>query len=207
MRILVGTPVHASKDYSIEKWLANIALIQQIYPMDVFIVDNSDTPRYSEILKNYCLKHKVKNYSVIHIEEVGSRLNLDERLSISREVIRHEVLDKEYGAWFSWECDIIIPPEVVGKLIRMSKNYSIIGHAYPHRIEPDVVNAELGITLINRKVLEEFSFLNSYGHVDPINPNCAYGGDVWFCVWARRRYGRKYTHVYKTNQQIYHLDK
>ena len=204
MRILIGTPIHQVKDYAMERWLKNVAELRAVYAADLLMVDNSPDPSYMEKIKEYSTKYNLRDYKLIHIDLDPSSI-LDEKLARSREVIRQEVLSKNYDAWFSWECDIIIPIDILKKLIGLAKSHLMIAQAYPSRSNSKEFNAELGLTLVRREILKEFSFLNNYGHVDALQPNCAYGGDVWFCVWVRRKYGRKYTHAYKITKPIYHL--
>lgn len=202
MKILIGTPIHISKDYAMKRWLENVARLE--YPADLLLVDNSPGAAYLEKIKSYCKKYGVTNYKLVHID-VDPGSILDERLAQSRELIRQEVLTNCYDAWFSWECDTIIPPDALTKLVGVIKNFWMVSHAYPNRNDPNQINAELGITLIKRRVLAEYSFLHSYGHVDPLQPNCAYSGDVWFSTWIQRNYEEKYIHVYKIIKPIYHL--
>lgn len=205
MRILIATPIHQLKDYCMERWLESVSKLLKVSTADFLMVDNSPGTDYLKKIKSYCKKYGLTNYKLVHID-IDPRSTLDEKLAKSREVIRQEVLNNGYDAWFSWECDIIIPPNALIRLVDIIKNFWMISHAYPNRIDPTRINAELGITLIKRRVLEEFSFLHSYGHVDPLQPNCVYGSDVWFSTWMQRNHGEKYNHVYKIIKPIYHLN-
>lgn len=204
MKILIGTPVHESKDYSMERWISSVSKLD--YPFDLLMVDNSENPRYIDRLHKYCEKYGVTNYRVIHID-IDQDAVLDERLAKSREIIRKEVLAKNYDAWFSLECDVIAPPDALTKLVGLIDNYWMAGHIYPARGVPDGTNAELGIALIKRGVLEKYSFINSYGLVDPEMPNCWYGGDIWFIRQIDLSHGGKRINVSGIIKPIYHLNK
>src|SRR3989344_4069835 len=106
MRVLIGTPIHISKDYCMERWLENVS--QLTYPADLFLVDNSPGLGYVEKVKGYCTKYKIMNYKIEHLE-INQKLGPDIRIEVSQETIRHYVLTHNYDAWFSWECDQIIP--------------------------------------------------------------------------------------------------
>ena len=43
MKILIGTPIHEVKDYAMERWLENVAKLQEVTPCDLLLVDNSRT--------------------------------------------------------------------------------------------------------------------------------------------------------------------
>lgn len=202
MKILLGTPVHECKDYAMERWLESISNLD--YPFDLLMVDNSDNPRYVDKVHVYCKKHGVTNYKLVHID-VGKDVVLDERLAQSRELIRKEVLDKGYDAWFSLECDVIAPPNALSKLVDLIDDYWMASHAYPGRDNPMDVNVEFGIALIKRKALEKYGFANEYGHVDHLRPDCWYGNDVWFIRRIDRDNEGKYIHVYGTIKPVYHL--
>jgi hypothetical protein len=41
MKVLIGTPIHQVKDYSMERWLANVRELRAHTPADLVLVDNS----------------------------------------------------------------------------------------------------------------------------------------------------------------------
>ena len=173
----MGTPVHECKDYAMERWLKSVSELD--YPFDLLLVDNSENPGYVKKLHAYCKKYEITNYKLLHVD-VDKDTILDERLAKSRELIRREVLDKNYGAWFSLECDVIAPPDALSKLVKLIKDYWMVSHAYPTREIPNETHAQLGISLINRKALTALGFINGYGYVNPLSPKSWYGSDVWF---------------------------
>src|SRR3989344_4936869 len=109
MRVLIGTPIHESKDYAMDKWLENVVRLE--YPADLLLVDNSAGPAYAQKVKEYCAKYGVKNYRVEHFEVNNDHLDnaKSQKVEIAQEIIRRETLTGAYDAWFSWECDQIIP--------------------------------------------------------------------------------------------------
>lgn len=204
MKILIGTPVHESKDYSMERWLCSVSKFD--YPFDLLMVDNSDNAGYVKKIRRYCQKYGVANYKLIHID-VGKNTILDEKLARSREVIRQAILGKDYDAWFSLECDVIAPADALTKLVNLINGYWMVRHVYPARDNPNDINAELGISLIKRRVLEKYGFINEYGFVDPLQPNSWYGNDVWFIVRIDRSNEEKLIVVSGIIKPIYHLAK
>ena len=175
MKILIGTPIHQVKDYAMERWLANVSKLE--YPADLFMVDNSPGLDYVEKVRGYCAKYGVKNYKIGHLE-INPVLNSDTRVEMSQEVIRQELLAKDYDAWFSWECDQLIPTNALGELVRMMKagNYMMIHPNSWAREIPNEPNANFGCALIKRECLEKYGFLLEY----PGMPDCWHGGEVWF---------------------------
>jgi len=202
LRILVGTPVHECKDYAMERWLRSVSKLN--YPYDLLLVDNSDNLEYIDKLRKYCKKYGVSNYKLVHID-VGRNAILDERLASSREVIRKEVLDKGYDGWFSLECDIITPPDALSKLVNLIDDYWVVSHVYPSRADSHQINEQLGVTLVKRPVLEKYTFINGYGFVNPLLPDCWYGNDVWFIRRIDISSRGKHINVGGIIKPIYHL--
>ena len=177
MRVLIGTPIHEVKDYSMEKWLENVARLQRQYLADLLMVDNSPGLDYVEKVKGYCAKYGLENYTIKHIE-VHQANGADERIGRSREVIRQEILTHNYDAWFSWECDQVIPPDALNKLIQLmgEGNFMMVCHNSWAREIPGEPNNAFGCTLVSRAPLEKYGFLLEY----PNMPNSWHGGETWF---------------------------
>jgi len=204
MKILIGTPIHEIKDYSMEKWLESVSKFD--YPADLLMVDNSPSINYVKRVRGYCKKYGINNYKLIHIN-VNQDSILDERLSQSREVIRQEILTKEYDAWCSIECDVIAPPNAITKLVDLIRRYWMVSHVYPSRVYSNKNNAEFGIALIKRRALEKLGFLKGYGNIDPLEPTCWYGNDVWFIKQLDDKSNGKRRVVHEKIYPIYHLNK
>jgi hypothetical protein len=185
-----------------ERWLENVAKLE--YPTDLLLVDNSPTSSYIEIVKGYCKKYGITNYKLVHID-VTPDMEIDERLARSRELIRREVLGKGYDAWYSLECDVIVPPDALTKLVDLIKDYWMASHAYPSRSNPDDFNIEFGTTLIKHQTLERYGFLDGYGYCDPLRPDSKFEGDVWFIRRINRDKEAKNINLFGIIKPIYHL--
>lgn len=172
MKILLGTPIHESKDYCIKEWLAQLSQFDSS-TVDVLLVDNSDSTAYINTLDS-------SSYEVYHIE-VDSQANQDERISRSREVIRQRVIDENYDYWFSLESDVFVPSNTITELLRFGDEFHAVHHCYPSRynIDESIVGG-FGCSLIKKEALEEFGFLLEYGKIDSLNPNCWHGSEEWF---------------------------
>ena len=202
MKILIGTPIHQIKDYSMERWLENVAKLQKVYPADLLLVDNSPGLEYVEKVKGYCKKYGIKNYKIEHIEI--HQEDRDERIGRSREIIRQYILISNFDAWFSWESDQIIPPDTLKKLAKIMEagHYMII---HPNswtrdkvlKSEPEI---SFGVCLISREPLEKYGFLLEYPNMN----NCWHGGDVWFKKQVLKG-GGNYIEIYGLIKPIYHL--
>ena len=204
MKILIGTPVHECKDYAMEKWLKSVSKLD--YPFDLLMVDNSDNPKYVDKLHSYCKKHGITNYKIAHID-VGQDTILDERLARAREVVRQKMLSGDYDAWCSLECDVVVPPDALTKLVSLIDDYWMICHTYPARGNPNAINAQFGISLVKRKVLEKYTFIKGYGFVNPFRPDSWYGSDVWFIRQIDLNKKGKHITVSGIIKPIYHLAK
>ena len=204
IKILIGTPVHESKNYGMERWLNSVSKLD--YPFDLLLVDNSDNPEYAKQLHKYCKKIGLNNYHLIRAN-VARGSPLDERLSVCREIIRQEVLKGNYDYWCSLECDVIVPPDSLTKLIDLTHDYWMVSHAYPARNNSSQTNAEFGVALIKRKCLKSLGFLGEYGYIDSFVPKSWQGNDVWFIKRIGRQNRGKYIHVYGIIKPIYHLNK
>lgn len=201
MRILIGTPIHECKDYAMARWLESVSRLD--YPFDLLMVDNSPDAEYLNKVHEYCQKYRLTNYKLVHIAARQEPIYLDERLAASREIIRAEVLSKDYDAWFSFECDILTPPNTLTQMVDLIGDYSIVRHCYPSRGSLGEFNQELGLTLVKQAVLKRYGFES--GLVDPINPNTMYGSDVWFIVQIDRSQDEKDKVVSGIIKPIYHL--
>jgi len=205
MRVLIGTPIHISKDYSMDRWIENVSRLK--YPADLLMVDNSPDSSYLEVVRGYCKKHGVDNYKLVHIE-VNQECGIDERVARAREVVRQEVLSKGYDAWFTWECDQLIPNTALDDLIRLME-YGDFMMVHPNswaREIPSQTNTDFGCSLVKRECLEKYGFLLEYGKVnDPDMMDCWHGGESWF----KKRVlmgGGNYIEVYGVINPIYHLN-
>ncbi len=200
MKILIGTPIHEVKDYSMERWLENVAKLTREYPADLLLVDNSPGSGYIGKVKGYCRKYGITNYKIVHIG-LPIKQEKYERIARAREVIRQKFLSGGYDAWFTWECDQIIPISTLDKLIKIMEegNYMMVNPNKWAREDSSIPNTDFGCCLIKREALEKYGFLR-------IPPDGWETGEVWF---KRRvlRGGGSYIDVYGVINPIYHLKK
>lgn len=190
LRVLIGTPVHESKDYAMDRWLASVSALD--YPADLLLVDNSQNPDYTKKLEAYCQKYQIPHYKIVHVA-IPEDAHLEERLALAREVIREEVLKGGYDYWYSLECDVIVPPDALSKLTGAIDDYWMISHGYPARTSPRDLNVEFGTALIKRIALGKQQFLN-------------HTGEAWFKTGILKN-GGKYLNIFGLISPILHLDK
>lgn len=201
MKILIGTPIHQCKDYAMERWLENVAQLQRQTPADLLLVDNSPGTSYAEKVKEYCVKWGVGNYEILHFDfnQGMSQVEKDRRIEKAQEMIRQHLLSHDYDAWFSWECDQIIPGHSLDQLIKLMKagNFMMVVHNAWARNNPAEPNPDMGITLIGRECLKNQGFLSG--------PDAHWqGGEAWFKERVRSG-GGSYIDVYGLIDPVYHL--
>ncbi len=198
MKILIGTPIHECKDYCMEQWLENVSKLRLQTPADLLLVDNSPGLGYMEKVKEYCVKYGIANYKIEHLE-IGQGQPVDERIGRSREIIRQEILAHDYDAWFSWECDQLIPASALDELIKTMKmeNYMIVDH---HFRESEIMpgpDAGLDCSLVKGECLEKYGFLLEY----PDMPNCWHAaGHTWFKKQVLKGGGNIYIKLLRTKE-------
>ena len=218
MRILIGTPINQIKDYAMERWLENVAKLE--YDADLLLVDNSPNLDYIKKIKGYCKRYGVnivgefktskeenviynstKDCKIMHIE-VNEFQPADEKIGRSREVIRQEVLDGGYDAWFSWHSDQIIPTNTLGKLIEImdAGNYTMVHpNAWARETQGEPA-ADFGCCLIRKWALEKCGFTLEYSD----EPNWT-GNDIRFKKRVLKE-GGNYIQIYGIISPIYHLN-
>jgi hypothetical protein len=146
------------------RWLENVSRLS--YPADLLLVDNSPGTQYVERVKNYCIKYELdpKRTQIKHVEIV-QKLTQKKRwalaIEISQEIIRQEVLSGNYDAWFSWECDQIIPLNSLDRLIEIMQKCksTMVVHTSHNRIDPSQFEADMGVTLTKAEILKNVQFL------------------------------------------------
>ncbi len=203
MKILIGTPIHQVKDYSMERWLKNVSELN--YPTHLFMVDNSQDEAYLEKVKAYCAKYGLKNYKITHIN-LPPEQKIFERVARAREIIRREVLAGDYDAWFSWECDQLIPNNALDQLVNMMQagNFMMVNHNGWDRVLPEIKITDFGVSLIRRDCLEKHGFLLDFG-TDPDMPDTWEPGEAWYKQRVLRD-GGNMVEVDGVIKPIYHLN-
>lgn len=187
MKVLIGTPIHISKDYCIERWLKNVAELRKVHKTDFIMVDNSPDLSYVEKVKGYCKKIGMGGYTIKHPNiPQGKSVNkntdeqIHERVANCQEIIRQFVLSKDYDVWFSWECDQIIPTDGLDKLLKImaSGKYIMVNHNIWDKNVPGAFCFDWGLTLVKREYLQKYGFLLEYG-TDP-EPDTWYNAEAWY---------------------------
>ena len=183
MKILIGTPIHEVKEYGIYEWLDSVSKLDW---SDYFLllVDNSPSRDFPERVKRYCQELGL-NFRLVHLERAGDK-DVEERLALSREVIREEIIKGGYDVWFSWECDILLPPDALKILLPYLFVFDIVNHMYPDRDDPNIEVGGIGCSLYKAEIIKKLSFLGGYGQCDPVVPNCYYSGDSYLVTRALR---------------------
>lgn len=213
MKILIGTPIHEVKDYSMERWLQNVAELQRVYPADVLMVDNTIGLEFVEKVKGYCKNHGLINYNIEHFEVVNAELDPDKTRSInvevSQEMIRQAALKGGYDAWFSWECDQIIPSDTLNKLVELMKagDYMMVVVNSWARTVPGELNAHMGVTLISERALKIGWFLPFKEGKISLDPADFYNVDETMFKKRVLKNGGNYAEIYGVIEPIYHLER
>lgn len=174
MKILIGTPIHEFKDYSMKRWLKSVSKIKvdKEIKWRLFMVDNSENQAYHQKVHRYCQELNFKNYDLLHLQGMkDGDEGQAERLGKSREIIRQRVLKENWHWWFSWECDLICPSNILQTLVDYSVDCDVVGHTYPlrgHRRSGKVPGYQelesMGIMLFSKKVFKEYGFLEGIRH-------------------------------------------
>lgn len=211
MKVLIGIPVHVSKDYAMERWFENVSRLE--YPTSLLLVDNSPGVEYVNKLKEYCRKFGIKKYKIKHLGILqGPRVNktldeqIHERIVRSEEIIRKEFLTDDYDVWFFWESDILIPTNALRKLIDLMNTYSfwVVTHNCWINDKPGILNFHFGITLFHRDYLEKYSFIPDFRAEGA--PPSWYEAENW-CRARLQKDGCPYVEVAGLIEPIYHLAK
>ncbi len=206
MKVLIATPIHQVKDYSMERWLENVAKLQLEYPANLLLVDSSPGLDYIEKVKGYLARYGITNYKIEHLE-INQEQPVGELIGRSREIIRQEILKRNYDAWFSWECDQLIPSGTLKKLVGIMKEMRegdftmITFNSWAREIPSEPDNTTLGCSLITKKGLEKRGFLLEY----PDMPDCWHPSETWFKKNILKD-GGGYGEVYGVIKQINHVN-
>lgn len=206
MKVLIATPVHKAKDYSMERWLRNVKELRKQTPADFLMVDNTQGLDYAKKIQKHCTDLEIKDYELEHLD-LPKSVEKHERITKSWEAIRKYVLNNGYDVWFTWECDQIIPKNALDVLAKhMQRGGYQLVHANTWAREiPGELNPNFGCALIARESLEKYSFL------DAENMNIRNPGNPWDSaeVFFKRRVlrgGGKYAELYGLISPIQHLD-
>lgn len=185
-----------------ERWLQNISKLE--YPADLLMVDNSPDLDYIEKAKGYCVKYGITNYKIEHLE-ISQELSSDMRINVAQEVLRRKILNSDYDAWFSWECDQIIPNNALNELIKLMEttNCKMALHNCWARFDSDLLMTDMGCTLIKKECLKKAWFLPERDGKISFNES-----DRYKSTFKERvlRSGGGFIEAFGVISPIYHLD-
>jgi len=114
-KILIFTPIYEAKDYSMDKFVKCLRLLN--YPKDRYkhiFVDNSKDESYVN-----SLKIRFPDMDFRHTERGN---NTREALTRAQNYARKECLDGDYNYLMSIESDIYFPSDVIFRLLRHGKD-------------------------------------------------------------------------------------
>jgi len=119
-RILLACPTADVKKYCQDDWIEMVRKLT--YPIDILIIENSNTPSNTRYLRS-------KGFNVVH-KTFSKSLPIGGKLKHCLNFIRQYVIDNNYDCWFSLESDIFVQPDTVERLI--SHNKQIVSLPYFH---------------------------------------------------------------------------
>lgn len=123
-KVLLGCPVYDGKDYIIDRYIERIK--ELTYPnYDILLVDNSKTVDFAK---------KIKKLGV-NVIKLKWQDNSKKRVVSARNYIRDYALKNNYDYFFSLECDLIAPKDIIEQLLSCKKEivcgwYYICPHPY-----------------------------------------------------------------------------
>lgn len=163
MRILIGAPIHEIKDYSIKRWLKAVSeTVGDNWKL--LMVDNSANHNWHLKVHEYCRELNFMNYELISLKNMIDGDDYEaERLAFSRETIREKLLKENYDYWWSWECDILCPPETLQYLLKFKPEFDAVYHTYPPRGNI-IENGEqdgIGCVLYSKDIFKTFKFVEN----------------------------------------------
>lgn len=212
MKVLIGTPIHESKEYCIERWLQNVAQVRAVYPADFLMIDNSPNKDFMLKVHAYCKKNNMTDYKLEHFEVTNANLEPDKarnvNVEISQELLRQAALRGNYDAWFSWECDQIIPNDTLQKLVQIIKKEAcamLVVNSWSRTV-PGELNANMGVTLLSREALQKGWFLPFKKGQVSFDVKDFYNVDETLFKKRLLQNGGNYIELYGVIKPIYHLD-
>jgi len=112
-RVLVGTVTHDGQGYAFDRFITALKNID--YPnYDIIVVDTSETDDYYE---------KLKQIEGIRVEKGIWTILYSARLSNALNMLRKHIVygGDYYDYLFSIDSDVIVPPDILTKLVKHSK--------------------------------------------------------------------------------------
>lgn len=148
-KVLIGTPIHETKEYSLQRWLNNIKSFT--YPnFDVLVVDNSPT---EDLMNRW--KDKV---DIRHINTKGIEQYTEMRKNLSFDLIRKEFLKGDYERMVTIESDIIPSVGIIEFMLKWGKDTDWISVSFPNRENQISHEQGLGCCMFTRRLMEAYDW-------------------------------------------------
>lgn len=156
-RVMLGCPIHVSKEYSMGRWCDAVDRIAAVTrgraEVTVLTVDNS--PNRDFMLR---WQHRIP---ILHLEETEAEAHPYVRINKSMEELKRVFTSSVFDYWFNLECDVIPGPESLPTMLRYAgRDMDWVAHAYPMRgaAERHEVLNGIGCSLLSRNLVESFDF-------------------------------------------------
>jgi len=129
-RVLISCPTAKVKDYCFKEWIENVWSFT--YPnYDVVMFDNTvDGGDYARHLNKYFKQNygydknkKFKAYNSLVLNKVNRKMEVTERMCLSHNDCRLEVLNNDYEYLFHLESDVFPPKDVIERLLFHKKKF------------------------------------------------------------------------------------
>lgn len=116
-RVLLAAPINIVKEYCLYEWLDHIKKLS--YPVDIFLVDNSINPDFSQRIRDL-------GFNCVHEPPAGREARY--YIASSMERCRVKFLSGDYDYFFSLECDIFPPIDIIERL--MAHDLDVVSTTY-----------------------------------------------------------------------------
>jgi GT2 family glycosyltransferase len=124
-KILLGAPTFEGKEYCIDFWAKNVGQIRKTTPCDVLLIDNSQSSRYSNLLR--------KKYGIKVIRSKFYKNQPLRTLAEARKKLYDYALKNKFDFLFSLEQDVFPPKDILERLLKIRSKIakeSVIGTPY-----------------------------------------------------------------------------
>lgn len=170
-KILVGCPVHESKESTLNKWYECIKA--QTYPnLEICMAYSGDDRDFPK-----CWANKIP------MIDTGTQSGIDEGREQCIEAIRQKFIAGDYYRYFNYESDILIPPETIETLLKYGRDADWISHSFTDYNAQVQVQQGIGCSLFTKKILKDFKWQGW---------TMAYDGALW--EWVRNQ-GLRFTTI------------
>jgi hypothetical protein len=158
MDVLIGTPIHSSGTYIIDKFLFNQRQIQLRYPSSGLVLATAEEELVSELeasVKLWKLKGRVLHYEVSRPDYALSSIW---EIAAGRDVIRRYMLNHTEAEYLLFlDADMTVQPSVINIMKKEMEGYDVVFSGYPLRYK-GMGLAGAGCAMLKRSVLEKLNF-------------------------------------------------